>query len=90
MGLPTRPGKRTDTRYRAFVERFGSDRCTEVDAIPPTALREMVAEAIVNEIDVPSWCRLQRVEELERESLENVVELFGDAEPGARYRVVAS
>jgi hypothetical protein len=90
MGLPTRPGKRSDTRYRAFVRRFGSDRCTEVDAIPPTTLRDIVARAIVDEIDVPSWRRLQRVEQLERQSLENVMEMFGDAEPGTTYRVVAS
>jgi hypothetical protein len=90
MRLPTRPGKRADTRYRAFVERFGSDRCTEVDAIPPTTLRDMVARAIVDEIDVAAWRRLQRVEELERTSLENVIEMFGDAAPGTTYTVVPS
>jgi hypothetical protein len=33
---------------------------------------------------------MQRVEELERETLENVVEIFGDAAPGTRYGRAAS
>ena len=88
MRLPTRAGKRSDTRYRAFVAQFGSDRCTEVDAIPPTTLRAMVEQAIVGEIDVASWQRMKRVEELERASLENAVELFGSADPGTKYERV--
>jgi hypothetical protein len=90
MRLPTRPGKRSDTRYRAFVERFGSDRCTEVDAIRPTMLQTMVERAILDEIDGESWMRMERVEELERQSLSNVIEMFGNVEPGTTYSVVPS
>jgi len=87
--LPTRPAKRSDSRLPAFLRAFGSDRCTEVDAIPPTTLQALVKNAIVGEIDKATWTRTQRVEELERESLANVIDLFGKATPGTRYEVTA-
>ena len=90
MRLPTRAAKRSDTRFPAFFREFGSDRCTEVDAIPPTELQALVRQGIEEHIDFESWGRMQRVEELERETLENVIEIFGDAAPGTRYGRAAS
>ena len=87
--LPTRRAKRTDSRYAAFVQEFGSDLCTEVDAIPPTILRQLVEECIRSEIDFEMWARTENIEDLERETLENVLQLYGDVSPGTVYQVGA-
>lgn len=46
LNLPTRPTKQSDTRARGF--EGGS---VEVDAIPPTVLRQIAEEAITQHID---------------------------------------
>ncbi len=64
--------KRTDKRYAGFVEEHGND-CAEVDAIPPVELRRRVEDAIVQHIDKKKWARLQKVEAVERKSMQAVV-----------------
>jgi len=66
--LPTRPTKKTDTRSKSFV-----GESVEVDAIPPAALRTLVCNSIVQHIDEPALRRLERTEELERETLDDVL-----------------
>jgi hypothetical protein len=66
------PVKRSDMRARAFVEEYGED-CAEVDAIPPTELRQRVREAIEGHIDPDRWARLRRPEELEQQTLQQYV-----------------
>lgn len=68
-GLPTRPGKRKDTRQKAFVKRFGSGASVELDALPPDELAAMVRESIEGCIDWDEWNRMETVEERERETL---------------------
>src|SRR5262249_13114557 len=64
MGLPTRPTKQSDSRARGF--HGGS---VEVDAVPPSVLRQIVEDAITRHID-PEALRLTEVaEESERELL---------------------
>jgi hypothetical protein len=43
--LPLFAAKRSDSRYRWFVERYGT-RCWELDAMNPNELRDRVDEAI--------------------------------------------
>jgi hypothetical protein len=50
--LPSRPSKTTDTRYADFRRRFGAVASTELDAIPPGELRELVEHAILDHVDV--------------------------------------
>ena len=69
LGLPVRQAKMKDSRYRAFVRHFGSDLSTEVDAIPPDQLQEMIRQCILQEIDGEAWGRISQVEELERHAL---------------------
>lgn len=88
-GLPTRRAKPSDTRYRGFVEYFGSDRCTEVDAIPPDTLEQLIRSSIRRNIDHAAWFRARRSEELEKETLANVLELYGDVTPGTLFRKAA-
>jgi hypothetical protein len=85
MGLPTRRAKRSDTRYRGFVQHFGSDSCTEVDAIAPDVLRDMVRSCILRNIDIDAWHRAQHAERLELETLESL-QAAGFI-PGHRYSV---
>ena len=62
--LPTRPTKRTDTRSRNF-----DGGSVEVDAIPPAQLRQLVREAIEQNIDRRALRVLMAAEESEREML---------------------
>lgn len=63
--LPTRPTKKTDTRAKNF-----EGESVEVDAIPPGTLRELVADCIEQHIDERLLHETQRIERLERETLE--------------------
>jgi hypothetical protein len=67
------PVKQSDKRAAGFIREYGSD-CAEIDAIPPSELRRRVGEAIDRHIDVERWNRLINVENLERETLQRVVE----------------
>jgi hypothetical protein len=62
------PVKRSASRAKAFLAQHGTD-CAEVDAIPPDELRRRVRSAIEAHIDSQRWAALQRVEELERNTL---------------------
>lgn len=65
--LPTRPTKTTDSRAAKFTG--GS---VEVDAIPPSILRQLVEDAITQHVD-PDALRLTRVaEQSEREILTRI------------------
>lgn len=76
--LPTRPGKRSDSRHAAFAAAFG-DASVELDALPPSDLVAMVEAAILSEIDAEAWGRSVEIEELERETLASIVALqFAD------------
>jgi hypothetical protein len=66
------PVKKTDKRAAGFIKKHGR-RCAEIDAIPPTVLRERVRDAIVSHIDTEAWENLSAVEALEQETLEKVV-----------------
>lgn len=68
LGLPTRPTKRTDTRARSF-----SGGSVEVDAIPPSTLRTLVAEAIEQHLDSQVLRTTRMVEQSERAWLSDLV-----------------
>lgn len=68
LDLPTRPTKHTDTRARGF-----DGGSVEVDAIPPTVLRQIVEEAITGHIDPEALRLTQIAEQSEREVLTNMI-----------------
>jgi hypothetical protein len=72
--IPLEP-KKNDKRYGGFVSRWGR-RCAELEAIPATALRDMVREAIESHIPRGSWEQLRRVEELERKQWTDLMANF--------------
>lgn len=64
--IPLQP-KKSDPRYRKFIEQHGS-QAVEVDALPPQELRKRVTEVIEQFIPQPEWERLKHVEQLEQET----------------------
>jgi hypothetical protein len=79
--LPSFPAsdKRKDPRYPWFVENFG-DRCWEIDAMDPNALRNLVEQEILACIlDRTAWLRCQQVNDAERESLQDVLSNWAEA-----------
>jgi hypothetical protein len=76
-GLPTRPTKRTDTRSRSF-----EGESVEVDAIPPSTLRELVDECIQRHVDPDVLELTLRVEREEREILTSFAYTRGGSPDG--------
>lgn len=73
LGLPTRPTKQSDTR----AAKFDGDS-VEVDAIPSSALRELVTEAIERWID-PDILRLTKIaEQSEKTILKRIANQWDD------------
>jgi hypothetical protein len=62
------PVKQADRRAAGFIRQYGT-ACAEIDALPPTELRQRVEGAINSHIDAKRWNRLVTVEEAERETL---------------------
>jgi hypothetical protein len=69
FGLPTRPTKKTDSRSKNF-----EGESVEVDAIPPDVLRTLVHNSIVQHIDAEALELLERTEDAERETLDNLLQ----------------
>jgi hypothetical protein len=66
--LLTRPTKKSDSRSKGF-----SGGSVEVDAIPAVKLRELVSDCITRHMDQGVLRRTERIEQLERETLANLV-----------------
>lgn len=66
------PVKKTDSRAKAFLSRFG-DRGAELDALHPAELERRIRDSIVNHLDVETWNAGRTIEKRERESLALVV-----------------
>lgn len=81
--LPQREPKQTDTRLSGFVRHFGSELCTEVDAIPPDILEALIVKSIESNIEPEAWYKAQRSEVLEKETLNSLAKAGWQA--GTRY-----
>ena len=69
--LPTRPTKTTDSRARKFMREYGTGS-VELDAIPPSALRDLVRENIERHMDAERLRVMKLAEEQERDLLREV------------------
>jgi hypothetical protein len=69
LNLPSRPTKQSDTRSR----NFESDISVELDAIPSGILTSLVESYITQHIDPEEYSNLRKIEQLERESFEWVM-----------------
>jgi hypothetical protein len=68
LNLPTRPVKSSDSRAKGW-----EGGCVEVDALEPATIKDLVMRAIVGFIDVAEWQSLQQVEEMERETIRQMI-----------------
>jgi hypothetical protein len=68
LDLPTRPTKQSDSRARGF-----GGGSVEVDAIPPTVLRQIVEDAITQHIDQRQLDIDRHYEQSEREILTRMI-----------------
>jgi hypothetical protein len=78
--LPTRPTKGSDPNAKRFRERFGAEQeSVEVDAIDANELRRLVRIAIESHVDARALERTKRIENAERGTLKQMVDVFAQA-----------
>jgi hypothetical protein len=70
--------KKKDPNLRRFLAQ-GYHHCAELDAIPAPALRQLVRAAIEQHVPADEWARLQRVEALEKKTVDRVFRRLGKA-----------
>ena len=74
LSFPARD-KKKDPRYKWFVRNYGN-RCWELDAMDPNALRACVKREIKKLIEPVAWKRCEVVNRAERESLKTGMEAW--------------
>jgi len=74
--LPPLRIKVSDSRAVAFLREHGSE-CVELDALPPSELRDRLRRAIEARIDWPSWDRAIMAERAELESIRKIAGEIG-------------
>lgn len=67
LGFPVKPTVQRKTRDQ-YIAMYGN-RCVEIDALPANEIRELVRNTIESHIDQAEWHRLQKTEQLERQSI---------------------
>ena len=70
--LPPNPAKQTDSRYAAYVAKYGP-ACWEVDALPPDVLQDMVRAAIEAHLDSELMDAVIRQENVDKARLTEYV-----------------
>ncbi len=73
FNLMTLPVKRSDTRAKAFIDKYGTE-CVELDALQPNELKRRIRLVIEQNIDPDKWDRVRAIEREERISLDKFVE----------------
>jgi hypothetical protein len=56
---PPNPAKTTDSRFKSYMEEFGTDSW-ELDALPPEYLVELVEDSILERLDADQWAADER------------------------------
>jgi hypothetical protein len=72
FNLPPLRVKPTDSRTASFLSRY-SDKCVELDALPPAELRRRVRTAIEGLLNIAAWNRSLEVEQAELTSIVETV-----------------
>lgn len=70
--LPPNPAKMTDTRSKAFIEKYGKESY-EADALPPDVLTKQVESCITSLIDMDKWNSVVSEESVDMKKLEEVL-----------------
>ena len=72
--------KDTDTRTSGYVERFGTEECWELDALPPTVIADLIRAEIEPMIDRPIRNAAEHQERVHRLELERAADRWSDIE----------
>lgn len=70
--LPPLRVKESDSRASSFLRRY-SNKCVELDALPPTELRHRIELAVTKMLDLEIWTRAVEVEKAELASIQRIV-----------------
>jgi len=73
FNLMTLPVKRSDTRAKRFIGKYGT-KCVELDALPPNELKQRIQKVIIKNIDLQRWERIEEIEKQEQITLENFID----------------
>lgn len=76
---PPNPAKKTDSRFRSYVEQFGT-KCWELDALAPEVIDGLLEEHIKGAVDLRAWRRALADEKRNRELLETASERWSEIE----------
>jgi hypothetical protein len=73
--LPFFKAKESDSRTPGFRVQY-SNKCIELDALPPNELRRRIRNAVEAVMDMESWARAVAVEEVEKKSILDFIARF--------------
>jgi len=71
---PPQFSKEKDSRTPAYIERFGTDECWELDALSPSVLAGVVRAAITSLIDPVAWAKAKAKEDAMKDQLQDIVD----------------
>ena len=75
---PPQPAKRSDSRYEKYVRDTGMRESYELDAVPPPAIRQMIADAVVRVRDPALWDEMLKQEAEDLDFIDDTIDLaFG-------------
>lgn len=76
INAPSDPAKLSDSRGKKYIQRYG-DRSWELDALPPTAMSEIIKEAITLIADTDKLLAAQEVEADHKETIKKAIKDMG-------------
>ena len=77
FNLPPQAIKSTDSRASSFRKQFGETAATvELDALPPTELRERIVMAVKRLIDMETWDRQIAIQQVEFDCISRIGQQF--------------
>jgi len=74
---PPNPAKMTDSRYRTYVQQYGTTSW-ELDALSPPVIEELITEAILRLTDQKKREAILRTEQEQKEQLDEVADNWED------------
>lgn len=74
---PPNPAKLSDTRAKDFIAKYGTESW-EVDALPPTVLRDLIDEAMVAFTDQPKVDEVLEQEKADKKKLRSILKESSD------------
>lgn len=85
---PPNPAKLTDSRAKSFIKKYGKSSW-EVDALPPTLLRDIIRDSIESLLDMDKMNEIIATEDIEVESLQSALDgMQAGLDPMAMHRAL--